>query len=77
MDFEGLTVKKNVFTQQTAEIRWILLNYVDGTIRPININIKKPYTTGSTFDEFVFSLFTRDVIARILGPFLFFKRAMF
>ena len=43
MDLEGLTVKKNVFTQQTAEIRWILLNCVDGTIRPINTALVKLY----------------------------------
>jgi len=41
MDLEGLTVKKNVFTQQTAEIRWILLNCVDGTIWPINTALVK------------------------------------
>ena len=41
MDFAGLTVQKNVFTQQTAEIRWILFNCVDGTIPPITTALVK------------------------------------
>ena len=41
MDFAGLTVQKSVFTQQTAEIRWILFNCVDGTIPPITTALVK------------------------------------
>jgi hypothetical protein len=85
MGFEGLTVKKNIFTQQTAEIRWILLNCVDGTIRPINTALVKVFFLCSVLISRSQRLltapsvnlyplfFTRDFIARILGPFLFFK----
>ena len=44
MDFAGLTVQKNVSTQQTAEIRWILFNCVDGTIPPITTALVKLFS---------------------------------
>ena len=41
MDSKGLTVQKNVFTKQTAEIRWILLNCDDGSIQLIKTEFVK------------------------------------
>ena len=50
MGFEGLSVKKNVFAQ-TAEILGILVNCVDGTLRP----------KDKALDKLYFVLFSIDI----------------
>ena len=50
MGFEGLSVKKNVFSQ-TAEILGILVNCVDGTLRP----------KDKALDKLFFVLFSIDI----------------
>jgi hypothetical protein len=50
MGFEGLSVRNNVFAQ-TAEIPGILVNCVDGTLRP----------KDKALDKLYFVLFSIDI----------------